>query len=276
MKFRLYREYGALNSGPIFNAVELGLRSLGHDIVSSGEDIPVIWSVLWHGRMKSNKLIFDRARNANQPVMIIEVGNLFRNSTWRISLNHVNRLGIFGNDENLDLDRPKKLGINLKPINNSRGSAILIAGQHQHSLQWQGQPDPMVWINSTILEIRRYSDRPVIFRPHPRSPIVGNLPNVKIETPSKVQGSYDDFNIKYNFHCVINFNAGPAVKSAIEGTPVICDPSSLAYPVSDKIENIEKINLPDRSQWFIELCHTEWTVNEIAAGIPFQRLDKYF
>jgi hypothetical protein len=38
--------------------------------------------------------------------------------------------------------------------------------------------------------------------------------------------------------------------------------------------------LPDRTDWFIKLCHTEWTVSEIEQGLPFLRLDtelkKYF
>jgi hypothetical protein len=34
MRFRLYREHGALNSVPIFNAFEQGVKSLGHEIVN--------------------------------------------------------------------------------------------------------------------------------------------------------------------------------------------------------------------------------------------------
>jgi hypothetical protein len=46
----------------------------------------------------------------------------------------------------------------------------------------------------------------------------------------------------------------------------------LAYPVSGKIEEIETVNLPDRNHWFVKLCHTEWTEEEIAQGIPIARL----
>ena len=40
-------------------------------------------------------------------------------------------------------------------------------------------------------------------------------------------------------------------------------------------EDIEKITLPDREEWFNRLCHTEWTVDEIRQGIPLKRLEKY-
>ena len=85
MRFRLYREYGALNSPPVFDAFEKGLRSLGHEIVTRNEDVAVIWSVLWQGRMARNQQVYQ----SGKPIVIIEVGNLHRGKTWRISLNHI-------------------------------------------------------------------------------------------------------------------------------------------------------------------------------------------
>lgn len=272
MRFKLYREYGALNSKPVFDAVEQGLKRLGHEIVESGEEIPVIWSVLWSGRMSMNKKIYDHYRKNGQNVLIIEVGNFFRGKTWRISLNHVNRLGFFANDKNLDEYRPQKLGINLENLKTSRNSSILIAAQHDKSLQWEGNPSLTEWVQQTVKDLRQYTDRRVIVRPHPRCRFSINLPNVSVEMPKKVMNTYDDFDIDYNFHCVLNFNSGPAIQAAIKGVPIICDSSSLAFPISDSIKNIENLNLPDREKWLVELSHTEWTVDEISLGIPFSRI----
>jgi hypothetical protein len=271
MRFRLYREHGALNSKPIFNVFEQGVKSLGHEISNSAQDIPVIWSVLWYGRMSANKEIYKKY----QPIVIIEVGNLKRNQTWRISLNHVNSLGIFGNDVDLDETRPEKLGVKLHPIKENRRPEILIATQHQHSQQWAGQPSMVQWVEDTVRKIRQYSDRKIVVRPHPRSPISVNIPGVTVEVPKLIQGSYDDFDIDYNYHCVVNHNSGPAVQAAIHGTPIICDTTSLAGEISGKFEDIENIQLPDRTDWFLKLCHTEWTVDEIAKGIPLARLEKH-
>jgi hypothetical protein len=93
-------------------------------------------------------------------------------------------------------------------------------------------------------------------------------------SPKIIPGSYDDFDIDYNYHCVVNHNSGPAVQAAVFGTPVICDSSSLAGELSGNIENIESINLPDRTEWFLKLCHTEWTTDEISQGIPLERILK--
>ena len=272
MRFKLYREHGALNSVPVFNAIEQGLKSLGHEIVENNEEVAVIWSVLWQGRMAGNRLVYQRCQSKGIPVMIIEVGNLKRNHTWRVSLNNINALGKFANSDNLDPDRPEKLGISLKPNNLVRRPEILIACQHQASYQWQGQVPMAKWAQDMVYKIRQFSQRKIIIRPHPRSPFYLDVPGAVIERPTRVPGTYDSFDIDYNYHCVVNYNSGPAVQAVIEGTPAVCDLSSLAYPVSEKLENIENPSMPDRSEWFLKLCHTEWTVDELALGIPIQRL----
>lgn len=274
MKFKLYRNLGALNSPPVFDAFEQGVKTLGHEVVQENEDISVIWSVLWHGRMLGNQQIYHSAKKLGKSVIIIEVGNLKRGVTWRICHQHINGLGNFGNLDDLDDLRPQKIGVFLKPINDRRRDEILIACQHSKSLQWEGMPSMTQWIRDTITKIRQHSRRRIVIRPHPRSPIVEKFNDAVIEIPRKIDGTYDDFNISYNFHCVINHNSGPCVQAAIAGTPVICDSTSLAFPVSEKWENLENPQLPDREDWFLKLCHSEWTVDEIRQGIPLLRILK--
>jgi hypothetical protein len=208
----------------------------------------------------------------NKPILIIEVGNLNRGHSWRVSLNHINGLGIFANTDNLDSARPRILGINLKPVERHRQSNILIATQHERSLQWQGMPSMKQWCESMIKQIQSKTSRKIVVRPHPRSPFPLQIPNVTVEQPQKITNSYDDFDISYNHHCVINHNSGPAVQAAINGVPVLCDSSSLAGELSISWKNLENPSLPDREEWFLKLCHTEWTVVEIQQGIPLARL----
>jgi hypothetical protein len=222
--------------------------------------------------MQANRLIYNQCRAKRKPVMIIEVGNLIRGTTWRISLDHIHGLGIFGNSENLDQARPKMLGVELKPVDDDRNNKILIACQHERSLQWEGQSSMAEWVKQKVAEIRKFTDKTVVVRPHPRSPVSLNIQGVTVEQPKKIPNSYDSFDINYKYHCVINHNSGPAVQAAISGIPVICDHTSLAFDVSDVIGNINRPTLPDRTQWFVKLCHTEWTVQEISTGVPIQRL----
>ena len=93
MKFKLYKNYGALNSVPVFEAFANGVRACGHEIVEDSEDVAVIWSVLWNGRMAGNQQIYNACVKQNKPVVVIEVGNLKRGLTWRISEGHINGIG---------------------------------------------------------------------------------------------------------------------------------------------------------------------------------------
>ncbi len=272
MRFRLYREYGALNSVPVFDAFSQGVKNLGHEIVDSDEDVAVIWSVLWAGRMRNNRSVYYDCKNRGKTIIIIEVGNLKRGHTWRVSVDQINNLGIFGNDTDLDVNRPNILGVKLDALPEKRRGEILIACQHQESLQWEGMPIMRVWVEQMISKIRERTNRRIIVRPHPRSPFPFKMPNIIVEKPQKIPETYDDFDIFYNYHCVINHNSGPAVQAAIQGVPILCDSSSLAAPLSNSWENLENPVLPDRERWFLELCHTEWTVDEIRQGIPLARL----
>ena len=270
MKFRLYRQFGALNSRPIFDAFEQGIKRLGHESVDQGEDIAVIWSVLWNGRMANNRNVYYDCLQRNIPVMIIEVGNLLRNRSWRISLNNINALGKFAADADIDPNRVNRFNLDFFSIKENRSPAILIASQHERSLQWEGMPAMQEWVKETIYSIQKFTDRPIVLRPHPRCPV--RVPGVEIQLPRAVPGTYDSFDLGFDYHCVINYNSGPAIHAAINGTPIVCDPSSLAYPVSDVIENIENPTLSDRTDWLIKLSNTEWFVDEIEQGIPQQKL----
>jgi len=273
MKIKLYRENGALGSDPIFNALEDGFRRLGHSIVRNNEDIPVIWSVLWFGRMQNNQYVYEQAKKNQKPIMIIEVGALKRGKTWKLSLDNINGLGKFNNESEFQQDRSKKLGVHLTESKIKRKNSILLLGQHDRSLQWQGQPPIKDWCKSKIEEIRKFTDRPIIIRPHPRCHIGEfQAKNVSFERASPLPNTYSEFDLNFDHHCAVNYNSGTTVQAAIGGIPVICDPSALAYPVSSPIDTIENPELRDRSKWFEKILHTEWLVDELQDGYPIKRL----
>jgi hypothetical protein len=273
MRIKLYRQNGALGSNVVFDALEQGLTRLGHTIVSENEDIPVIWSVLWHGRMQPNREIYNFFKKQNKPVMILEVGSLKRGTTWKVSLENINGQGQFNQTSSIIANREKLIGISLEDFQENRKSSILLLGQHDRSLQWDGLPPINQWLIQKISEIRKFSDRTIVVRPHPRCRISNfSIPNVIIESTNPLPNTYSEFDINFSHHCVINHNSGTTVQAAINGVPVICDQTALAYPVSFQLKDIETPYLPDRSEWFNQILHTEWLLEEISRGIPQERL----
>lgn len=264
----------AQNSGPVMEAFldSCQARGIQTQENSMNSDAAVIWSALWHGRMASNELVYQHYRSQGKPVIILEIGSLYRGTTWKVAVNNITSAGYYGHTENLDWDRPLKLGVSLAyPM--SHRPHIIVAAQHRSSLQLAGV-DMEAWISQKILEIQQVTDRPIVVRPHPRCRLrVDQLPtNVIYETPQKIKDTYDTFDLHYNCHAVLNYNSGPGIQAAISGTRPIVDKSSLAYPVSISISDLEQPYTVDREQWLVELCHTEYTVEEIRKGLWAKRI----
>ena len=278
MKFNLHERFGALNSKPVFDAFHAGANALGHDVVVNGNDgIDVIWSVLWNGRMAGNQAIWERNKAEGKPTIVLEVGGIVRGTTWKVGLNGINRDAYF-NDPNNDNSRASLLGLSLKPWSTD-GKYILICGQHDKSLQWQNMPRMSNWFLDTYDEIRKHTDRPIIFRPHPRcrlEHIERGLRHVTRQEPAHVIGTYDDFDMGFNnVFCTISYSSNPGIHSIIEGIPSFVSPSSLAYDVANDIDflhDIENPVRPDREQWANDYAWTEFTIEEISQGIPIKHL----
>lgn len=248
----------ALNSGPVISAVMSSLQNLGFEVLSSSydADIAVIWSVLWSGRMAANQDVYRYYRSQGRPVVCIEVGALHRGVTWKIALNNVNADGYYGHQLDQDPDRPAKLGIRLQ-TNSVNHGRVLVAGQHNRSLQLEGV-DQEAWYLKQIENI----DKQVVVRPHPRCPLDRNRfpKHVIWEQPQRLADTYDSFNIHWDFDAVINYNSGPGIQAAIVGVTPVVDQTSLAYGIQD------------REQWLIDICHTEYTVEEIEQGLWVKRI----
>ncbi len=243
---------------------------------SMDADAAVIWSVLWHGRMAANQTVWNHYRNLKRPVIVIDIGALYRGETWKISVNNITAAGYYGHTEKLDKDRPRKLGISLA-LNLSRNPRIVIAAQHAHSLQVSDLPSMEHWIREQVQQLCSITDRPIVIRPHPRSrldmTVLGQLPRqVSTEQPVRLLNTYDSYNLAFDCHAMVNYNSGPGIQAALAGTRPIVDRSSLAWPVAISMTDLERPYALERDQWLIEICHTEYTLQEIEQGLWWQRL----
>ena len=273
MKFSLWTDHGALNSKPIFSAFERSLLDRKHTVVynDNDADVNVIWSVLWNGRMAPNQAIWGQKK----PTIVLEVGGIKRGTTWKVGLNGINRDAYFGPSSN-DNTRANELGLKLKPWKYN-GKYILIAGQHDKSLQWQDMPRMSNWFLNTYDEIRKHTDRPIIFRPHPRcrlEHIERGLRHVERQEPNHIANTYDDFDMGFkDIWATVSWSSNPGVHSVINGVPAFTGPSSLAFDVAEQnLHNIETPLYGDRTQWLNDYAHTEYTIEEISEGIPLKHL----
>ena len=280
MKLEVWTQHGPLNSEPIFKAFLKSLQDTGDTVILNREsdaDVAVIWSVLWLGRMRNYKKIWQRYRQANKPVIVLEVGGIRRNKSFKIAINGVNRKADFANQD-VDDRRWPLFNHKFKPWKQT-GDNILILGQHDASEQWNGMPSMNVWLEQQINEIRKHTTRPIQVRPHPRNPINFDFKKYKdvcLTRPVMDRDTLDDTNFKDTLEdawAVINHSSNPAMEAVINGIPVFVSEDSLCYDVgNDSLTNINNPKMPNRQKWADQLSYTEWFEDEIEKGLPWKRI----
>ena len=166
-------------------------------------------------------------------------------------------------------------GLSLKPWRTA-GNHILLCLQRDGGWSMGGW-DVIDWAIKTIVEIRKYSDRPIRIRPHPGDKRAvkycdrllklcqgRRLSNIEISSTSS--SLTQDFN---NCWAMVNHNSSPGVAAAIEGIPVfLTDPErSQACDVANTgINQIENPNMPDRTQWVQRISQFHWSHQELQNG----------
>jgi len=264
----------AKNAQPVMSAVLDCLQSRGIQTQENSmtSDAAIIWSVLWAGRMATNQAVYEHYRSQGRPVIIIEIGALYRGNTWKIAVNNITADGYYGHLDNLDWDRPARLKISLATQFNSKPN-IIVALQHDRSLQVTGI-DMTAWLHSTLKILKDSTDRPITVRPHPRCKLkLNDLPaGVSVETPNRLPNTYDSYDMHYDCHALVNYNSGPGIQAAIAGVRPIVNSTSLAYPVGVGFADIEQPYIQNREPWLVQICHTEYTVDELRRGKWIDRI----
>lgn len=143
---------------------------------------------------------------------------------------------------------PKTFTPNFKPWR--RGSHILV---FPPSLTMQETFGAHKWVEETVAEIRKHTDRKIIVKhKHTVEPLEHYLRDA---------------------HCVVGYGTVASVEAAMHGVGVVSGPHCPATPISTPIEKIEDPIYPDREAWFNSLTHSQFHVSEITSGLCKEALN---
>lgn len=179
-------------------------------------------------------------------------------------------------------DRWEALGVKLRPWRKA-GAHVVVVGQTYQGLSSQ-HVDVYAWYKKVMLGVRNRSGRSVVFRPHPRigkshparrgrdrdrmKKLLKEVGGVKVSTSPHLA---DDLRGAWAVVCL---TSNAAVWAAVRGVPVVtADRACFAYPVAE--HDLAKINAPatpDREGWTHRLSYSQWTVDEMRQGLPWQHL----
>ena len=169
------------------------------------------------------------------------------------------------------LDRWVALESELKPWREDtyKGQHILIIGQHEIGISTQ-HLDIIGWWEDTISFIKRATDRPIKFRPHPNQT---KFPRGDYQLTQETTIEED----LQNCWCAVARTTNGAVDAIINGIPVITpDHACMAYDVSSHFitEILDPVK-PDRTKWLAELGYSQWTIREMQNGLPWKHLRRF-
>lgn len=275
---------------------DLGIVHEKNSIIESDVAMMVGWV---HENSKSSmhlrfrKDIFENQKRLNKRTLFAD-SNLFlyKDKTNPLRYLRYSFDGIFPNtgiycDTDIDSDRWKKLSKNLNlSLKDYRktGSHILLCLQRNGGWSMAGF-DVVDWTAKTIKDLKQYTDRDIIIRPHPGdkdagrylNPVnlmkkIGNLKGVRVSREPSLEKDLK------NCWAVVNYNSSPTVGAAIEGFPIfVTDPerSQCREIANSDLSTIENPMLPDRQSWVERLSMFHWNFQEAASGETWEHMRKY-
>jgi hypothetical protein len=208
----------------------------------------------------NDKMLIEKI-NHNYPFWFIDAGYtnfIENNKKWhRIVRNHLH----FGNTlKDLPVDR---LGnFTTFPAQwRSGGEKILIIEPGPFSAGIFGV-NVAEWKKIVEEEVRKYSDKPIIFR---------EKFNKKIRT-SLYKHLCDE-----DYYCVININSNAATESIWAGIPVITLDKHITNSVSrNQISDINNLSRPNLANWLCMLSYSQFTYDEIVSGSALEIINTYY
>ena len=211
--------------------------------------------------------VFDEQEAASKTTVVLETGYLKRGSGeddyYAAGIGGLNGRAWFRNHR-CKPDRWEKLGIELRPWRTA-GVHIVLCGQ----VPWDASvdfTDHVAWLKAAVGRIRYHTQRPIVFRPHPKAKIP---PIAGCEYSTKPLA--DDL---VNAWAVVTFNSNAGVDAAVAGIPVFVDDvGSMASGVANKnLVYLEDPGTPEREQWAYNLAFCQWTPAEMRESMAWAHL----
>lgn len=188
--------------------------------------------------------------------------------------------GYFGNDKLKDYHRVTKNAMQwlgkiedrpadrlertrVKPRAMSNGSKILICPPSAKAMSYWGL-DEQQWLDDTIAEIKKHTDRPI---------------EVRLKQSRQVRANTDtmEMALSRDVHCIVTFNSIAAIESLIYGKPVFTMGPNAAQKLANtdlsKIEDPFRPNLDQVHQLLRCLAYHQFTVEEMRTGYAWDVLN---
>jgi hypothetical protein len=175
----------------------------------------------------------------------------------------------------------QRLGIAMKPVQ-FRDGYILIGMQRDGGFAMKTL-DPVTWLINKIQEIRKYTTREIVIRPHPGKFNMADF--AKFQSKEYVRQHVRVINPEQSTllenlqsaHAAVFFNSSASVAAVLEGVPVwVDDASAVTWTVAHHdMSTIEAPQQFSTGQWIHDLATAHWSDDDGRAGRIWQKFLPY-
>ncbi len=184
-------------------------------------------------------------------------GNGKKKTIFRLSVN---------NFQNVDqiIKRPSDRWdyLNLKTEHFNQGSTIVIVPPDRKIVHTLGFGSVELWVETTVNDIKKFSDRPIKIRNRPE-PRADRL----------VTNTFKDF-IKDDTFCVVGYSSNALVEAAMCDIPVVAlghsATKSLYKTPIENIENLKPVDVDQKQSWLNHLAYSQFTREELLSGLAWE------
>jgi hypothetical protein len=244
--------------------------------------------------LRLRQTVIDTQLNQNRYVCAADA-NLFLYANQSNKPHHYLRYsfnGVFPDtgiyfDNHPDIKRWQQIsrdtGIVLEDVKNIGRNVLIFL---QRSGGWSmGSVDVINWTIDVIDKIRRYSDRPIIIRPHPGDkkaektyiPVLTKY--VKTFKSVSLSNQNEPLEIDLqNAWCVVNHNSSAIVGSVIKGYPAFITDSQRSQCAEVSNTDFSLIENPrhfDRQKWLERISMFHWKFSELEDGSAWRHMRNY-
>ncbi len=224
-----------------------------------------------YGVSGATREVMDAYHNVGKHVIILDKGMLRvknRSSYHRAQIDDGNPLKCLMK-RRLSHKRARGRDIRIKELGKYAQSGpdapiLLTTNSQKHNDFW-GIEDGVAYDRQIVDEIRKHTDRPIIYRPKPKRNAFPPIPGTTYSTPPE---RIED--ILPTAHVLVTHSSACAINALLMGVPAICLGQCAATPVSgNSLETIENPFYPGMSlfrQWLSCLMWFEWRMEEYQSG----------
>lgn len=243
------------------------------DFIPGDGDIGVVfgWYKNAYAPTMAKKPIIEHYRALGRHrLIVVESGFQLRGEYYQIGWD-----GFAGNADfvpsDVSRDRWDAMPIRSKPWRDQKPGNTVVIGQLPRDTQVQ-DVDHARWCRETMakcVDLFGFRSGRVLFRPHPRC----NEPEIYgIDQYSMDTGKLED-TLKAAER-VVTWNSTTGVDAILAGVPVVAmDRGAMVWSIaSHSLE--DPLVYPDRKQWLASLGYSQWTLPEMAEGLPWQHLTR--